>query len=313
MTPKDTYRQLCRTETSICIFAQDWWFDTIVGDQNWDVVLAEKNGSIIGAIPYHHKTKLGFSIITVAPFTRYSGLWLKYPAHQKSVSKLSFEQKTITELIDKLPPFSDLTINLASIYTNWKPFYFKGFKQTSYYSYAQQAPVDPDSVWKNMDDGMRGTLRKAENKLTIEASDDILPLLNQSKVTQNDNNTIIKNASKVFQKIFTACQQQQCCKLTHAMYDGEIAASLFMIWDNQCLYTLISGSNPKFNKSGALSLLYWDAVKIASQKQLAFDFTGTMVENVDPYLRDFGLQHTPYSIISKSNNLLFKLKRALKS
>ena len=49
MTNKERYQQLCDAEPSICVYDQPWWMDAVCGADNWDVLLYEKNGSILVA------------------------------------------------------------------------------------------------------------------------------------------------------------------------------------------------------------------------------------------------------------------------
>ena len=40
---KDEYRAFCDWETSLPIFARDWWLDAAVGPHNWDVALVSSS------------------------------------------------------------------------------------------------------------------------------------------------------------------------------------------------------------------------------------------------------------------------------
>lgn len=52
MTNKDKYHIFCDHEKGIPIFNKDWWLDAVCGENNWDVALVEKGGSIVGSLPY---------------------------------------------------------------------------------------------------------------------------------------------------------------------------------------------------------------------------------------------------------------------
>ena len=53
MTNKERYQRLCDTEPGICVYDQPWWMDAVCGAENWDVVLYEKKGNLVGALPYY--------------------------------------------------------------------------------------------------------------------------------------------------------------------------------------------------------------------------------------------------------------------
>ena len=57
MTNKERYQQLCDAEPSICVYDQPWWMDAVCGAENWDVLLYEKKGNLLGAMPYYVKSR----------------------------------------------------------------------------------------------------------------------------------------------------------------------------------------------------------------------------------------------------------------
>jgi len=59
------------------------------------------------------------------------------------------------------------------------------------------------------------------------------------------------------------------------------------------MYYLASGSDRNNRETHALSLVLWEGIKLPVEKGLAFDFEGTMLENVAPHFRSFGAVQTP--------------------
>lgn len=51
MNNKEKYIEFCNAE-NICIFSQYWWLDAVSQSDGWDVILCEKGGSILAALPY---------------------------------------------------------------------------------------------------------------------------------------------------------------------------------------------------------------------------------------------------------------------
>ncbi|SVD38205.1 uncharacterized protein METZ01_LOCUS391059, partial [marine metagenome] len=134
MTNKQKYYIFCETEENIPIFSQAWWLDAVCGT-NWDVVLVENHGDIIASMPYHMKKKTGFNIITMPKLTQNMGPYIKYLDNQKYEKRLAFEKKVMFQLIDSLPKFDKFSQNFNYNITNWQPFYWKGFQQTTRYTY----------------------------------------------------------------------------------------------------------------------------------------------------------------------------------
>ena len=74
------------------------------------------------------------------------------------------------------------------------------------------------------------------------------------------------------------------------------------------LYALMSARDPELQAIGANTLLYWEAIRLASEVSRVFDFEGSMVEPIEHYFRGFGGRQTPYFCISKAG---LKAKSAL--
>src|SRR5699024_9271998 len=119
------------------IFSRDWWLDTVIGEDYWDVVIVEKNNEIIASLPYLHTRKLGFTISAMPKLTQNLGPWIKYPANPDYLyaNKIAFEKKILNQLICQLPEFSYFNQNFNHKVTNWLPFYWNGYQQTTRYTY----------------------------------------------------------------------------------------------------------------------------------------------------------------------------------
>jgi hypothetical protein len=74
MTDKEKYREYCRSESSIPVFARDWWLDAVCGEDNWEVALIENNGEILASFPYYIKRKFGINAITMPKLTQNAGI-----------------------------------------------------------------------------------------------------------------------------------------------------------------------------------------------------------------------------------------------
>ena len=135
MSAKSKYLALCSEEDTLPIFLNSWWLDAVCGEENWDVALSLKGDTIFGALPYFIDRKYGFVFLTQPILTQYLGPWIRYPANQKYEKRLSHEKSVLTDLINNLPKYSLYRQNFRYTYTNWLPFYWNGFSQTTRYTY----------------------------------------------------------------------------------------------------------------------------------------------------------------------------------
>ena len=71
------------------------------------------------------------------------------------------------------------------------------------------------------------------------------------------------------------------------------AVALFL-GDEDCVYYLMGGADPKLRGSGCQSMLAWSGVKWAAGFSRIFDFEGSVIEGVERFVRGFGAQQSPY-------------------
>ena len=96
--------------------------------------------------------------------------------------------------------------------------------------------------------------------------------------------------------------------------DGTVRAAGYFVHDERYTTYLLAATDAELR--GAASLVLWEAIRRAAQRGTAFDFEGSMLEHVEPFVRSFGGVPTPYSIVrhtpSSSVRAARTVKRALR-
>ena len=156
-------------------FEQRWWLDAVApGD--WGEVVVERQGDVVARLPYLRKRKLGLTVLTQPPLTRFVGPWLR-PSTGKYATRLGTECELMGELIEKLPPHDAYRGSFAPAVTNWLPFYWAGFEATVRYTYRLCDLSDPDKLWAEVGGNVRGRVRRARDTVEIRTDvclDDVL-------------------------------------------------------------------------------------------------------------------------------------------
>lgn len=313
MDQKQEYRELCETESSVPLFHQAWWLDAVCGEDNWRVVTHSKGGKITAALPYVMKRKLGLKQVGQPNFTQTLGVWFA-PSNTKYEKRIKKEKEVIFSLVDSLPRHHVFFQSFHQGFDNWMPFYFRGFEQTTKYSYVIEDLNDIDLLKKELSVDVRRDVRRAEESLSI--IDDISAprfyevicktYSRQGMSPPYSEQRFIDLVEKVIArgsgKMFGAIDDQ-----------GRVHAVAFIVWDENCAYYLIGGGDPEFRNSGAATLCIWEAIKFSSTVTKAFDFEGSMVENIERFFRGFGGKLKPYYRIFRFQNvfigLVFYLRR----
>lgn len=309
MNNKDKYIALCKKEKNIPVFLQYWWLDAVCGKDNWDVVLIEKGGLIWGALPYYYfKTCIGL-ILGMPKLTQFIGLWIRYPNGQKYTSKLSHEKEIIQGLISKLPKFALFKQNFHYALTNWLPFYWKDFKQTTKYTYVIPSGLSEKVIWENLDKQTRSDIRNAKEKLKIREITSLRVFYNINKQTFTRKGVRIPYTYKLLRTIDNAVKDNNSGKIFVAEDGkGNLHASCYLIWDEREIYYLAGGIDHNHKNSGAMSLLIWRGINMALEQDKSFNFEGSMLEPVEKYFRGFGALQKRYFKIWKANSLILKFK-----
>lgn len=304
MTNKERYIQLCEKEDTICVYDQPWWLDAVCGEDNWDVLLYEKNGTVLGTLAYYVKNRMGIKYITQPPFTQHNGIWIKYADNQTGSKKISYEKEVFTNLIEQI---ENLSISyylqaFSPTITNWLPFYWKGYKQTTCYTYRIPDIHDSEMLFGNFQHNKRKNINKAHKAgYTIKYDLSAKDFYEHHKKSLMKQGTTIHYSFDLFEKIYNAAYSKGCGRTIYVEdANGQLLCALFNIWDKRWGYDLISAIDPDTRNSGAPDLMVYHMINLLSEKVKGYDFEGSMLCGVEESFRHFGAEQTPYFVINKT-------------
>ena len=316
MSSKDLYRDFCASEPTIPIFSRDWWLDAVCGGaENWDVALVEKGAKVIASMPYYLKKKAGFSLLTHPPLTQTLGPWFS-PSKAKYAKALTEQKDLMQALIDQLPAFDLFVQNWNHHNTNWLPFYWRGFSQTTLYTYVLPDISDEDLIWSGLQANIRTDIRKAENRFKLTIRDDIGldAFLRLNRLTFERQGKALPYSEEFVRRLDAACGERDCRKILIAVdSEGRHHAGVYIVWDENSAYYIMGGGDPELRNSGATSLCMWHAIRYAATVTRQFDFEGSMMESVERFFRGFGSRQTQYFRITKTPSRILRIREVMKS
>lgn len=314
MNSKQKYSDLCRSEDNVPIFSQYWWLDAVCGHENWDVAIIEKGDHIEAALPYMRANKFGLRFITMPPLTKTLGPWLRAYDGKKG-AQYAHQKELFTKLIKSLPRFDYFCQNFHASITNWLPFFWQGFKQTTWYTYVLDNLGELEGIFDGFQGNIRREIKKARQryKLHIRWDIDIESFYDLYKKTFLRQKMRVPHSKKIIFRVDKACRSRNTSKIIGAQDNaGRIHAAHYIIWDPHSAYYLMGGSDPELRNSGANSLCMWEAIRFASKVTQKFDFEGSMIEPIERFFRGFGAKQIPYFRITSETKRMIRL-RALKS
>lgn len=309
---KEKYIEFCKNESFIPIFSQYWWLDSVCGCDNWDVVLFEKGGEIWGSLPFYKSKKMIFDMISMPLLTQNMGVYIKYPKNQKYYKKLSWEKEVMENIISKLPKNDYFSQNFHHTITNWLPFYWAGFEQTTRYTYIIEN-INIDELEKNFETDIRRRRRKvSELGIKIIESEEIETFYELNAKTFQRQNMNIPYSFEFVKFFFNQCKEKNAVKMYFAKYNEEIIAANFLVYDKSSVYYLMGGIDPDKKDLGAMDAILYESIKFALDNDKRFDFEGSMIENIEKYFRSFGAVQTPYLNIRKNTSKILLIKDLIK-
>jgi len=209
---KEKYHHFCQQEKNLPLFSHDWWLDTICGEENWDLALVERDGEIIATFPYCFRKQFYYKFIHMPVLTQIMGPYIKYPENLKNEKRVSFDKKILDELIENLPDFGLFIQYFHHSVTNWLPFYWQGFKQSTRYTYIVEDLSDLSAVYSKFGHAKRKNIKKAEKLISVKYD---LPAkdfyTNHEMTLKKQNKKIIYNLP-LFEKIYSMCYHKNCGK-----------------------------------------------------------------------------------------------------
>ncbi|MEX1221498.1 MAG: GNAT family N-acetyltransferase [Idiomarina sp.] len=306
---KERYRELCNEESSIPLFSQAWWLDAVAGD-SWDVILEMKGDQIIGALPYVVQKKLGIKFISQPKLTQSLGPWIR--PTQKSYSKqLSYEKDVLNALNDNLPACDEYRQNWYCGITNWLPFYWNGYEQTTRYTYRLDLTVDKDLLWKGLQQNIRGDIRKAQERFRITVrKGTIQEFIELNRLTFERQGRSAPYTKELVDNINIAALKRNACDCLIAEdEEGRLHAGAYIVRSCDTAYYLMGGGDPELRNSGATSLVLWEAICRQPEEIEIFDFEGSMIEPIERFFRAFGAVQAPYYHVSKTFSKFLRFAR----
>lgn len=311
---KVLYREVCAAEKAIPIFSQAWWLDVTAGAENWDVAIVEKDGKVMASMPYVVKKKRWSTLLIQPSLTQFLGPWLR-ESNAKYAKALGQQKDLMEALIDQLPKFHQYVQNWHYSQQNWLPFFWRGFKQSTRYTYILPDLSNEEALWQEVQANIRTDVRKATERFNIKVRDDldVKDFLALNRLVFSRQGMQLPYSESFVERLDNACVEHGARKIFIAEDEqGRRHAGVYLIWDANSAYYLMGGGDPELRNSGSTSLCMWEAIKFASTVTKQFDFEGSMLEPVERFFRAFGAIQTPYFTVTKTPSRIIRTLQFIK-
>ncbi len=294
------------------VFCYTWWLEAIT-KSNFKILVIIENNEIVAGIPLPFDAR---NKVNIPPLTRTLGVLYKNQKYTSSRKKISSERKWLSALLKHLPLDDFVQMCMHHNFTDWLPFRWNGFSQTTRYTYIiNYGNGTIDEIWNNLELETRRIIRKAtDNGIEIEITDNFdlihkyesLSYERQGlkfRIAYND----LKSLDDVLKKRGNRIIFKAIDKTNH------VHAVLYVVFKNKSAYALLSGSDSKLRKLGGHTLVMWEAIRYFIDKVDYFNFGGSDIKLIEAHIKGFGGTITPYfhiyneKLMWKRNDLRYHL------
>ncbi len=298
---KTAYITFCESGIKyVPIFSKPWWLEcTTNGD--WDVLIAYSGGKPVAFHPYYFVQTDNGLIIKKATLTQNNGIIFNTDDGLKYQTKLLAEKRATTAIIEELIKLDLLNYRqyFHFTFTDWLPFYWNSFSQTTRYTYVIESNSIED-VALGLNSKLRNEIKKASSLVFVDERFTIEELYENVVKTFKRQGLDVPYTLGLLKRIDTECEQRNSRHFFVARdQNNHVCSCVYLVEDEQSVYYLISGSDPDYKNTNALSLLIYKGIEYAIRKGKRFDFEGSMKQNIEKHFAQFGAKQYPYMDIKK--------------
>lgn len=306
MTNKERYIEWVEQQEYVPIMMMPWWMDAVCAGKEWDVLFAEdEEGNILGAMPYLLRKRAWYKYIVMPQQTQIGGIWV--------TAEITGDKWRTAEVCRQISEKLN-TLNLAYYYQQYLPgslcvdaMRALGYKTHERITYRVEDLSDMDALIASFSKNKRRQLQKslslhAERKMDPE---DFYRFHVHCMQARKRKISYSREFLMVLER--KARRLGQCEILSICNADGHPYAAAFLVWDKHNMYYLIPCYDPAFSESGAGALLALEAMKLAREKHVHFDFEGSMDRGTAKHYKQFGSTPTIYYSVEKFYKPLFRI------
>ena len=306
MTNKERYIEWVEQQEYVPITMLPWWLDAVCAGKKWDVLLAtDEQDEILGALPYLLRERARFKYIVMPQQSPIGGIWVN--------AEVTGDRWKTAEVCRQFKEQLD-GMGLAYYYQQYLPgslcvdaMRALGFKTQERVTYRVEDLSDLQALVGSFSKNKQRQLKKAESLHAERTMDveDFYRFHTACLAARNRKISYTREFLLVLER--KARRAQQCEILSICNRDGQVYAAAFLVWDKHYLYYLIPTYDPAFSDSGASAMLALEAMKIAREKGVRFDFEGSMDKGTADHYRQFGSTPSKYYGVEKCYKPIFQI------
>lgn len=294
---------------------QPWWLEAVCAGKNWEVMLVtqselkDEHGSsrndtdscptdeVVAAMPYLLRKRLWYKFIVMPQMTMFGGVWMNDDL---------FASPELQEQLSKVITRKLRALGVAYYYQQYPignpmPYWFgkQSMKVEDRVTYRIDNLTDIESAEEAFSQNKKRQLKKAEG-LTINYDMTAEEFYRFHRACMHERGQHLSYSREFLLVLEKKCRRENHGTFIRVKEGDQTAAAAFVVWDQRYLYYLIPAYLPSAAKSGASARLADEAIRLAKEKNLQFDFEGgNDSEGIANHYKQFGSHAVTYQSVSK--------------
>ncbi|MBQ7531393.1 MAG: GNAT family N-acetyltransferase [Paludibacteraceae bacterium] len=317
MSNKEQYAAFCKQHPEMPVMMQPWWLEAVCAGKEWDVMLImrsevrskksevsnpEAENEVVAAMPYLLRKRLWYRFILMPQMTQFGGIWLN-----SEVQASPDMQERLAKLIAKRLR----TMHIAYYYQKYAvgnpmPHWLskRGMKIEERVTYRIDNLTDIAAVEESFSKNKKRQIERAR-ELSIDygmSPEEFYRFHTECMGERNHKLTYSREFLLVLERKTRRAGQSAIIRISERQADNDMrtVAAAFVVWDKRYMYYLIPAYLPSAAETGASARLAAEAIRLAKEKGLQFDFEGgNDNEGVANHYRQFGSKAVNYYSVSR--------------
>ncbi len=294
-------------QDNISIFHQHWWLEAASdGSIDWQGIDSGSRGHIL--VPICSRRKIYGRANVPPPYTR-----LFQPRWQGKLTGGPSEEPdavNIAHLLRRSESMFSGFDHVQFVFAGDSPLCaalaLNGFSVHEHYTFRSAAIPVSDELWSAMHPKTRNVLRQCIRTQSVEATDDVEGYIAMARA---ERGVLDSHDYDALRRIWCSVRQKnQGTVLTVLSRASQALAKCILVWDDRCLYYLLSTRCMSPEYQNANSLLVWKAIEISQEKGLSFDFDGYSTYDSFRFQARFGLKVFARKTVQRSSLLWRSMK-----
>lgn len=281
------------------IWDYSWWLDAITNSDFKICALFDDDNLIVAglSLPF-------FSTHSICqpPLTQSLGVLYEDMSKRNNMrlqKRLTNQKEYSNQIIDfVLKDIKRFSINFNYNYDYWLPLYWKGFKQSTRYTYMiDYSNYILDEEFKRFSKGHKWVLNKVEKKsdLKVVKVDNVEEYLVESDKTYQRQRVKKPYSNEMVRRLHREVTSRNMGTILKIIdSENQTHAIAFYLHNNKEVYYWLGASDEKLRDSGGHTYLTWYAIRYFADKVRFFNFGGSMIEYVERNFRNFSATPRQY-------------------